>query len=79
MESADDLAGVDRRGRENLSLDEGETMTAPAVEDVARPGSYVSKCVLQFTQTLFSMLCSEVYKDATNNQNTIKSVALSIK
>ena len=66
LESADsdDLAGVDGRGRENLSLDEGETMTA---EDVPRPGSYVSRCVLQFTQILLSMLCSEVYKDATNN------------
>ena len=64
---------VGERGRENLSLDEGETVTARTVEDVARPitGAYFSKCVLQFTQILFSILCIAVYNDATNNKNTI--------
>ena len=67
----------DERGRESLSLDEGETMTAPAVEDVPRPtGAYFTKCTLQFTQILFSTLCSAVYKDATN---TISRSHLSIK
>ena len=67
----------DERGRENLSSDEGETMTAPAVEDVPRPtGAYFTKCTVQFTQILFSTLCSAVYKDATN---TISRSYLSIK
>ena len=47
------------RGRDNLALDEGETMTAPAVEDVVRPaGACFSRCVLHFTQIL----------DETNSQ-----------
>ena len=52
-------------------MDEGETV--PAVEDVARPAevAYFSRCALQFTQIFFSTLCSVIYKDATNNQNTI--------
>ena len=71
LEGADDLGEFDERMRENLGLDDGETMTAPAVEDVARPaGAYFSKCALQLTQTLLSTLCSAVYKDAPNNQNT---------
>jgi len=50
------------RGRDNLALDEGETMTAPAVEDVVRPaGACFSKCVLHFTQIL-------LFKDETNSQ-----------
>ena len=66
------LGEFEERRRENLGLDEGETMTAPVVEDLARPtGAYFSKCALHFTQILFPMLCSAAYKDATNNQNTI--------
>ena len=73
LAGADDLGGSEERGRANLGLDEGETMTVPAVEDIARPAevAYFSRCALQFTQILFSTLCSVVYKDATNNQNTI--------
>ena len=72
MEGSDGLGEFEERGRENLGLDEGEMMTAPAVEDVARPtGEYSTKCALQFTQILSSTLCSAVYKDATNNQNTL--------
>jgi len=68
LEGADDLGEFDVRSRENLGLDEGETMTAPAVEDIARPtGACFSKCALQSTQMSFPMLCSAVYKDATNN------------
>jgi len=71
LEGADDLGEFDGR-RENLGLDEGETMTAPAVEDIARPtGAYFSECALQFMQILFSMSRSVVYNDATNNRNTI--------
>jgi len=45
LEDADNLGEFEERGRENLSLDEGETMTAPAVEDVPRStgASYFSK------------------------------------
>ena len=72
LEGANDLAEFEERGRETLGLDEGETMTAPVVVDVARPtGAYFTKCALQFPQILFSTLCSAVYKDATDNQNTI--------
>ena len=72
-----DKPEFDERGKENLGLDEGETMTGPAVEDVARPtGTYFFKWVLQFTQMLFSMLCSAVYKHATNDKKHYKSVAL---
>ena len=46
---------------EIFGLDEGETVTAPTVEDVARPtGAYFSKCALHITQM-------SLYKDATNN------------
>jgi len=31
-----DLGEYDELGRENLDFDDGETMTAPAVEDVVR-------------------------------------------
>jgi len=41
LEGADDMGEFDERSRENLGLEEGETMTAPAVEDSARPtGAY---------------------------------------
>ena len=77
MEGADDLVKFEERGRENVGLNgggEGETMTASAVEDVARPiGAYFFRCALQFTQMLFSTLCSAVYKDATKKNR--KSVA----
>ena len=69
MEGADDMVEFEGRGREDLGLNgggEGETITASAVEGVARPtGAYFFKCALQFTQMLFSTLCSAVYKDAT--------------
>ena len=67
MEGADDLGEFDRR-RENFGLDEGETTTAPTVEDVARPaGAYFSKFALHLMQIL-------LYKDATSNsQDTIIS------
>ena len=62
MEGADDPGEFDGR-RGNFGLDEGETTTAPAVEDVA--GAYFSKLALHFMQIL-------LYKDATSNsQNTI--------
>ena len=70
MVGADDLWEFDEQSRGSLSSGEGE---APAVEEVARPaGVYSSKRALQLTQIL-------LYRDATNNQNIIKSVALSIK
>jgi len=56
-----------------LDLGEQETMTAPAVEVIARPaGACFSKCALHFIQIL-------LYKDATNNQNTINRSHLSIQ
>ena len=64
-----DTPEFDERGRENLGLDEGETMTGPTVEVLARP-AYFFKCALQFPQMLFSTLCSAVYKDATNNKTS---------
>jgi len=62
LEGADDLGDFDGRDRENLGLDAAVARHA---------GAYFSRCALQVTQILFSMLCSAVYKDATNNQNTI--------
>jgi len=66
LEGADDPGEFDGR-RGNFGLDEGETTTAPAVEDVA--GAYFSKLALHFMQIL-------LYKDATSNsQNTIIAYA----
>ena len=64
MKGADDPGEFDGRG--NFGLDEGETTTAPAVEDVARPAAaYFSNFAVHFMQML-------LYKDATSNsQNTI--------
>jgi len=67
---ADGLREFEERGGENLGLGEQETMTAPAVEVVA--GTCFSKCALHFTQIL-------LYKEATNNKNTINRSHLSIK
>lgn len=61
-----------------MGLDEEETMTA-ADEDIARfTGVYFSKGALQFAQ-IFPTLCNAVYKDATNDQNTVNRLQLSIK
>ena len=72
MEGAVNLGEFGGRG-EILGMDEGEMVTAPALEDVARPtGACFSKCALHFMQIL-------LYKDATNNQNTMNRTHLSIE